>query len=231
MMAKKTDSDSSGNALRKKESHAVGGASDDSAGISGSFAEHEQALGIHAFKRLVVAAHTERAAGAGFGGDNQAFFDESGNLLVEILESLGEALANGFVHPVPQIALYESAGIGGFRERFVFAVGEERLDALGWSGVVLAADRIGVTFDFALEFESAKELVACGDGHSDGAVGKGTVASAVAHAVGGKGPGLRGAGHQNATRAHAETVGATCFVQCRGGEEIFSGTREFGVYI
>ena len=110
-------------------------------------------------------------------------------------------------------------------------MGEERLDALRWSGVVLAADRVGIAFDFTLEFEPAKEIVACRNGHGDCPICKRPVAAAVTHAVGGEGPGFRGAGHQDATRAHAETVGTAGFIQCRGGEEVFGGTRELGVYI
>ena len=39
------------------EAGTVGCAGDDSAGVSGSFAQDEESLGICAFERVVVAAH------------------------------------------------------------------------------------------------------------------------------------------------------------------------------
>ena len=119
------------------KSYAVCGTGDDSACIAGSFAEDEESLGVYAFECLVVARDAERRTCARFGGDNQAFVDESWNFAVKILEAFGETLAYRLVHPIPQIAWHEPARVGGFGERFVFAVGEEVLDRLRGSGVRL----------------------------------------------------------------------------------------------
>ena len=66
------------------------------------------------------------------------------------MEALGETLANRLVHPIPQIAWHEPARVGGFGERFVFAVGEEVLDRLCGGGVNFSADVVSVGFDFSL---------------------------------------------------------------------------------
>jgi hypothetical protein len=42
------------------KSHAVGGAGDDSTGVSGSFAKYEKAFCIYAFESFVVTCDAER---------------------------------------------------------------------------------------------------------------------------------------------------------------------------
>ena len=212
------------------EAGAVGCACDDSAGISGAFAEYVKPVRIHAFERVVVARDADWRTGARFRRDNQPFVNESGDFPVKVLEAFGEALANGFVHPVPEIALHEPAGIGGFGDCRIFFVCEERLDGLCGGGVVVAADAVGVAFYLALEIEAAEQFFACGNGDGDGTVGEGAVAAAVAHAVCREGAGFRGAGHQDATGAHAKAVSAACLAQCRRGEEVFRGSGEVCVY-
>ena len=117
-------------------------------------------MGVYAFECFVVARDAERRTCARFGGDNQAFVDESRNFAVKILEAFGETLAYRLVHPIPQIAWHEPARVGGFGERFVFAVGEEVLDRLRGSGVNFSADVVGVCFDFSLQVETAKKRTA-----------------------------------------------------------------------
>ena len=142
------------------KSNAVSGAGDDSARVAGSFAEDEEPLGVYAFESFVVARDAERRTSACFGGDNQAFVDESRNFAVKILEAFSETLANRLVHPIPQIAWRKPARVGGFGERFVFAVGEEVLDRLCGGGVNFSADVVGVGFDFSLQVETAKKRTA-----------------------------------------------------------------------
>ena len=139
------------------EAYAVCGAGDESACIAGSVAEDEESLGVYAFECLVVARDAEWRTGACFGGDYQAFVDESRNFAVKILEAFGETLANRLVHPVPQIAWRKPARVGGFGERFVFAVGEEVLDSLCGGRINFSADVVGVGFDFSLQVETAKK--------------------------------------------------------------------------
>ena len=102
----------------------------------------------------------------------------------------------------------------------------EGLDGLCRSTVVLSAYIESVRLRFSLEFQSTKEFFAGLYGNHDGSVGKWAVSTAVTHAVGGKCPWFRSAGHQHAAGAHAETVGTAGFVQCRCGEKIFRSSGE-----
>ena len=162
--------------------------------------------------------------------------DETWNFSVEVQEAFGEAVANRLVHPIPQVALYKSARVGGFGERFVFAVGEETFNSLRGGGVIFSADVISVAFDFALQVETAKERTArrnieafgsSGNRDGYGSVCKCSVAAAVAHAICRKRSRFRCAWHKDSAWAHAKTVGARCLVECRRGEEIFCGASEF----